>query len=86
MEYLSSSVSPRTTHQDETCGESLGLELQIVNGDDAIEGEFPSAVNLGFDGEVTFRCGGALIDATHVLTAAHCSIGEISLRIRGRCV
>ena len=47
----------------------------VVGGTDAAPGEFPSIaeVTYGAPGVGIFLCSGTLIDATHVLTAGHCS-------------
>lgn len=45
--------------------------VQIIGGSSAGLGEFPFLVSLSQDGK--HLCGGALLDANTVLTAAHCS-------------
>jgi len=59
----------------ETCGVS-GADVRIVGGQDAQLGQFPWLVNLGYQqagaGQTLFKCGGTLIGARHVVTAAHC--------------
>ncbi|CAG9786651.1 unnamed protein product [Diatraea saccharalis] len=52
------------------------LNLHIIEGEVASLGEFPHMVALGFDrgNGYQFDCGGALISASYVLTAAHCII------------
>ena len=46
---------------------------RIVGGDDAAPGEFPHQVSMHIEGD--FRCGGSLIEADKVLTAAQCCYG-----------
>jgi len=45
----------------------------IVGGEEAVEGQFPWMAALFIDD--AWFCGGTLISATHVLTAAHCADG-----------
>ena len=49
---------------------------RVVGGDDALLGQFPWQVALLRDLDPARQfCGGGLITATHVLTAAHCTAG-----------
>jgi trypsin len=50
---------------------------RIVGGTQAANGEFPFMVSLQTPGGFHF-CGGSILDATHVLTAAHCVEGNTS--------
>ncbi|XP_015126552.1 chymotrypsin-1 [Diachasma alloeum] len=54
---------------------------KIVNGRNALTGEFPHQVSLQINRE--HFCGGSIIDATHILTAAHCVVGDNGVGVRG---
>lgn len=56
-----------------TCGK-VGTENRIINGKIASIGQFPWMALLGYrsSANVTFLCGGTLINDRYVLTAAHC--------------
>ncbi len=43
----------------------------VVGGNDAQPGEYPYVAHIVIDR--SFQCTGTLVDATHVITAAHCS-------------
>jgi secreted trypsin-like serine protease len=47
---------------------------RISDGTEAVLGEFPWQVSLQYkEGGIPF-CGGIILDETHILTAAHCSL------------
>ncbi|KAI7837488.1 hypothetical protein COHA_008679 [Chlorella ohadii] len=48
------------------------VEMKIINGDDAVAGQFDFMVALFMNGR--FFCGGVLLDNSTVLTAAHCVV------------
>lgn len=54
------------------CGKRMveSLTEVIVNGENALPGEFPWHVALYFGGQ--YFCGGSLISDSFVITAAHC--------------
>jgi secreted trypsin-like serine protease len=57
------------------CGISSPIG-RIVGSQDALMGQYPWLVNLGYRQEgkpqTLFKCRGTLIGSRHVLTAAHC--------------
>ena len=55
---------------DVECGQQKIRSGKVVNGLDAQVGEFPWMVSLNLRGE--HFCGGTLIGAQWVMTAAHC--------------
>lgn len=60
-------------------------ESRIVNGEEAIPHSRPYQLLLvGFfpNGTAKYYCGGSLLKATHVLTAAHCVDGTAAADIR----
>lgn len=70
-----------TYNEEYEYSETLGLDGEpfIVGGKNAAPGEFPWQVSLqkgrGSRGSFHF-CGGSIVDASHVVTASHCTIGQ----------
>lgn len=58
-------------------------EAGIVGGDQATAGDFPFIVSLSRSGGSHF-CGGSLLNANTVLTAAHCSVGQSASSVQVR--
>ena len=60
--------------------QEAGLPLKISGGDDAVYGDHPGVVSLQIlsGGSWHHRCGGAIWNRTHVVTAAHCLTGAAS--------
>ncbi|KAK7432141.1 hypothetical protein QQZ08_001431 [Neonectria magnoliae] len=58
-------------------------EVNIVGGEPASPGDFPFIVSLARRGGSHF-CGGSLLNANTVLTAAHCSTGQSAANVQVR--
>lgn len=59
------------------------VEAMIVGGTAAAAGEFPFIVSVQTSSGSHF-CGGALLNANTVITAAHCAEGQSASRVRVR--
>jgi secreted trypsin-like serine protease len=69
-------LSATSAGADETAPEG-DFEAQIIGGEPAAEGQFPWIVALADANDPSFNfCGGQLIEADVVLTAAHCVEGS----------
>jgi len=55
---------------------------KIVGGEPAVEGQFPFMVQLATKSDHFFFCGGSLIGPYHILTAAHCTDGQVASEIQ----
>lgn len=57
-------------------------DADIVGGTTASSGEFPYIVSLSQSG--SHFCGGVLLNAYTVVTAAHCSVGQTASSVKVR--
>ncbi|CAH1365736.1 hypothetical protein MTP99_002005 [Tenebrio molitor] len=57
------------------------IESRIINGEQAILGQFPWQVAMYFDGNYMWFCSGSVISEEWILTAGHCVDGAQSVRI-----
>lgn len=53
--------------------ENIDMNIRIVGGEDAKEGQFPYQVALRFKSNHLHFCGGSILSSRFILTAAHCS-------------
>ena len=68
-----------TTNKECNCGEAKERPThwnRIAGGEKVGVDEFPWIVSLDYKWSKKFICTGALIDSTHMLTAAHCVWGD----------
>jgi secreted trypsin-like serine protease len=57
------------------------IESRIINGEQAVLGQFPWQVAMYFDGNYMWFCSGSVISEEWILTAGHCVDGAQSVRI-----
>lgn len=65
----------------EGCGLSNNSFKKIVGGEVSKKGAWPWVALIGYDDELSanpFKCGGTLVTARHVITAAHCLRPDLS--------
>lgn len=71
----SNEIPRRLPTVEEGCGYSNNSYKKIVGGEVSKKGAWPWVALIGYDDELSsspFKCGGTLITARHVITAAHC--------------
>lgn len=71
---------PEDAQLDKACGRTTLTEAdtKIVGGQKASEGQFPYQISLkrsSWGGGFSHSCGGSILDANTILTAAHCADG-----------
>jgi secreted trypsin-like serine protease len=77
MLFLFFFLLPVINAQQRACGTMqsfFSTDSRIVGGETAANYAWPWQVYIALRG--SFTCGGTLIDARHVLTAAHCVVGQ----------
>uniref|UniRef100_A0A1A9WPU9 CLIP domain-containing serine protease n=1 Tax=Glossina brevipalpis TaxID=37001 RepID=A0A1A9WPU9_9MUSC len=67
-------------NEEEGCGIVNLSTTKIIDGDDSEIGAWPWMALIGYDpwSVRPFRCGGTLVSAQHVITAAHCIRVDLS--------
>ncbi|XP_073840712.1 venom serine protease Bi-VSP-like [Musca autumnalis] len=68
-------VPRRLPTVEEGCGYTSNSYKKIVGGEVSKKGAWPWIALIGYDDQLSpspFKCGGALVTARHVVTAAHC--------------
>ncbi|KAI8116971.1 Venom serine protease Bi-VSP [Lucilia cuprina] len=77
----SNEIPRRLPTVEEGCGFSNNSYKKIVGGEVSKKGAWPWIALIGYDDELSaspFKCGGTLITARHVVTAAHCLRRDLS--------
>lgn len=69
---IQTSFSTPATSTNQNCGKTSFLSGLVVGGTQTYRGQWPFLVALHHLETDKFFCGGSLISAQHVLTAAHC--------------
>uniref|UniRef100_A0A1I8NFA1 CLIP domain-containing serine protease n=1 Tax=Musca domestica TaxID=7370 RepID=A0A1I8NFA1_MUSDO len=68
-------IPRRLPSVEEGCGYTSNSYKKIVGGEVSKRGAWPWVALIGYDDQLSpspFKCGGALVTARHVVTAAHC--------------
>lgn len=71
----SNNAPTRLPTPEDGCGYTSNSYKKIVGGEVSKKGAWPWIALIGYDDELSaspFKCGGALVSARHVVTAAHC--------------
>ncbi|XP_057305177.1 chymotrypsinogen B-like [Hydractinia symbiolongicarpus] len=67
-------LPPRTVPPMTGCGKTFIPKSRVIAGQDAVPGAWPWQVALHASGR--FMCGGSLVAANWIVTAAHCVVGR----------